>query len=230
MTKVEYHSHTSASHDCNVSVFERVRRYAELGFTHLAITDHDKVVEKNILKKINDQGVISIIPGIEVSTFVGHIILLNCRSKPLLNDPIYILLISRIKDMRISIPHPMRPGTGLFNQCNKKRIPFWYQEIILKSAEYVEVYNHRDKKIYQEEISENSLQIIRSKILIAASDTHTESDIYKLGCPLDGLTQDSELVNRFFNSCVVTNKIRIPSWKIPFSYLFMSIKYQLNVN
>jgi hypothetical protein len=230
MTKVEYHCHTSSSHDCKVTFLERVEEYSERGFTHIAITDHDRVLEPEYLRQITGPKAISIIPGIEVSTFLGHIILLNCNSKPLFNDPVYLLLISFIKGSVIYIPHPMRSGTGFIYQCNKKRIPFWYQELILKRAQYIEVYNHRDPKLSTQEISVKSLSILKQKRYTAASDAHSRTDIYNLGCPLEGLNSESCFVENFFNACVPVKRFRLPSWRVPFSYIYLLIKYQINVN
>ena len=111
-TKIEFHCHTSNSFDCKVSLEKRLKCYNELGFTHLAITDHDNVMSDDNLSIVSAYtGKLQVIPSIEVSTFVGHIILLNCKRKPWINSLLFLFLWSKIYHADIYVPHPCRKGT-----------------------------------------------------------------------------------------------------------------------
>jgi hypothetical protein len=199
-TKVEYHCHTSASHDCEVHILNRINTYANNGFTHLAITDHDVVFKKAKFEKINRNipQVLNIICGIEISTVCGHVILYNCSYKPKFNALWFLVIWSWIFNCEISIPHPCRSGTGLLQVYSTRGFGEKYLIWFLKKAKYLEVANYRDSPSLVAVLSQKVIDICRSKVFISGSDAHFEDDIDLTGCPLTGYDHSDLVVTNFF--------------------------------
>jgi len=79
--KVDLHTHTEASHDCQSSVKE-VIDYAEInGMDAIAITDHDSIESHEEALDLAEDKDLTVIPGIEISTKSGHLLGLNVTEK-----------------------------------------------------------------------------------------------------------------------------------------------------
>lgn len=209
-TKVEFHCHTRNSFDCEVSIKDRVNFYAANGFTHLVITDHDKALTKTDYDLINDcQRPIVVIPGIEISTHVGHVILLNCKRTPWINSLFFLVIWSKVYRSELYIPHPCRSGTGLLIEYVRNRVPTWYISWFLRHVKYVEVWNPRDSIKDKIGVNVNVLAQLENCIFVAASDSHYSDDVFTQGCPANGLDNSNPLVKRFFEEKVIAQDIVI---------------------
>lgn len=229
-SKFEFHCHTNNSFDCEISLALRLDRYSELGFTHLAITDHDKVLTRSDHAFILERSAnLKVIPAIEVSTHVGHIILLNCKRKPWINSLFFLVLWSKIFDSQIYVPHPCRKGTGLLIEYVKNRIPTWYVAWFLSHVKYVEVWNPRDAIKDKVKVHPTLVRLLEKKCWTVASDSHYEDDINKDGCPEEGLQSSDPLISRFFSQKIESEEVNIPlTLRAVLRYIKSALRYALN--
>ena len=229
MKKIEFHCHTSNSFDCEVPLEVRLQSYASLGFTHLAITDHDVVMNKKDYALISTCDIrLEVIPAIEVSSHVGHIILLNCRRKPLFNSLIFLVYWAKILNSEIYIPHPCRKGTGLLVEYIKNKIPTWYIAWFLTHVKYIEVWNPRDTTKDKLEVDQRIWQLLEKARWTTASDSHFENDIHIEGCPPEGLPVSNPLLSRFFSQKIIMSDVKIPiTFKATLRYIKSALRYAL---
>jgi hypothetical protein len=204
-----------------------LKRYAELGFSHLAITDHDAVLTKFDYAMISSgYSPIQVIPAIEVSTFAGHIILLNCKRRPWINSLFFLVIWSKFFNLEIYIPHPCRKGTGLLEEYKNNKIPTWYIVWFLKFVRFMEVHNPRDLILKPVIVDRKILPFLENLRWTVASDSHHEHDTFVDGCSMDGLEDDNPYVEHFF-----THQIELGSVSTPFKFLTLlrymksSLKY-----
>ena len=228
-TKVEFHCHTANSFDCDVLLELRLQSYANLGFTHLAITDHDLVLNKKdhaLILRCSDN--LEVIPAIEVSTHVGHVILLNCRRKPLLNSLFFLVWWRKIMGAELYVPHPCRNGTGLLVEYVKNKIPTWYVAWFLTHVKYVEVWNPRDTIKDKIKVDQTVWKQLQKTCWTVASDSHFENDMYTEGCPMEGLTKNDPLISRFFSQKIELDEVNIPiSLRAVLRYIKSALRYAL---
>ena len=229
LNKVEFHCHTSNSFDCKVDLMSRLKGYIKLGFTHLAITDHDKVLNGRDWNIIENQSEICIIPGIEVSTLVGHVILLNCKFKPPINSLAFLVLWSNIWGCEIYIPHPCRPGTGVLFEYIPNKMPTRYISWFFRRVKYIEAWNPRDVTRVKIPVDQKIFEAFANVTWTCASDSHFEDDIYENGCPLIGLDMGDQRIKNFLDQKIEVGKIS-PSFNLRFflRYIKSAIKYAIN--
>jgi hypothetical protein len=229
MDKVEFHCHTSNSFDCRVELKNRLSAYYERGFTHLAITDHDRVLGAVDWQIIKSQANLIIIPAIEVSTHVGHVILLNCKFKPPINSLIFLAVWSKLFGCEIYIPHPCREGTGILVEYVKNKIPTQYIAWFLKKVKYIEVWNPRDRMGDKLIVDGEIFEILKSAMWTCASDSHFEDDIYNEGCKFAGLKEGDDRITRFFTQKIGVGDVNISfEFKPILRYIKSTIRYGFN--
>lgn len=229
--KVEFHCHTSNSFDCDVTLENRLTSYGDLGFTHLSITDHDAVLTQKDWRIINQhRGDLKIIPAIEVSTHVGHVILLNCRIKPFFNSLFFLVVWSKLFGCDIYVPHPFRRGTGILVKYVEEGISTAYVYWFFKHVKYLEVWNPRDRTTHKVIVDKRIFDVLSCGMLwTSASDSHFMDDIYINGCNLSGLDISEKHVQNFFQ-----NKIEAGDVELSFNlrsflrYVKSSLRYALN--
>ncbi|MEX2721927.1 MAG: CehA/McbA family metallohydrolase [Candidatus Wukongarchaeota archaeon] len=78
--KFDLHVHTNYSRDGISSVEEVLTRAKALGLNGLAITDHDVISGALKALRIADKFGLIVIPGIEITTIEGHILVLGIKS------------------------------------------------------------------------------------------------------------------------------------------------------
>jgi len=194
--KTEFHCHTNRSFDCDVSIEDRLKKYRSLGFEKLYITDHDKNPLR-AWRALSDES-FKICNGIELSTYYGHIIVLDSPYMPPLVPLWAIVLWSKISGAKIYIPHPCRPGTGFFNRCEERKPIVAYVNWFLTKVDFIEVWNPRDRDGNRVGIQQSWLEEAGKKTFTIASDSHFTDDIFEEGCVSSGLEFDSEYVKKFF--------------------------------
>lgn len=208
--KIEFHCHTSNSFDCSDSLEDKIQIYRNLGFNKVYITDHDKVLS-------NDYITSEIRPGIEISSTFGHIILLECKKKPILNTLWFIVLWSKLNRSTILLPHPFRKYTGILERYRIKGFSQSYLNWFLRKVHLIEHYNHRDKKIIELDFSDSTLSIIKKINGVYASDSHTLADIYEPGTLVRNgeILKNDSLSHNFFNNLLIKKQVfkfkRFPS-------------------
>ncbi|HJJ51033.1 MAG TPA: PHP domain-containing protein [Methanocorpusculum sp.] len=130
----DLHIHTNASADGKCSVEDVIAKAKERGFQAIAITDHDTTKGAKQALAIKDPGII-IIPGIEVSTKQGHVLVLGTTKEyePGKNT-VETIREAKADGCLVIIPHPFhrwRHGVGL------------HAPNALLEADGIEVFNSR---------------------------------------------------------------------------------------
>ncbi len=105
MLNCDLHVHTNFSKDGESSVEEILKRAEEIGLDVIAITDHDTV--EGAKKALLFTTGVLVIPGIEVSTKQGHLIVLGVTEViPAGLDVIDTVEIARKMGALLILPHP----------------------------------------------------------------------------------------------------------------------------
>ncbi len=105
MLTCDLHVHTNFSKDGESSVEEILRRAEEAGLDAIAITDHDSV--DGVKKALTCMTTVLVIPGIEVSTKQGHLLVLGVTEViPAGLDVIVTIEIARRMGALAILPHP----------------------------------------------------------------------------------------------------------------------------
>ena len=132
---VDLHVHTSRSKDSRASPESVVSKAITLGLDAIAVTDHNTVQGSLDAEKAASGTSLLVIPGQEVETGQGEIVVLNLRETLPPGRPLKeTLSLARKKGGFIIIPHPfdlMRKGIGQSMAG------------ILESIDAVEVFNAR---------------------------------------------------------------------------------------
>ena len=193
--KVEFHCHTERSFDCDVAVEKRISQYAGLGFDRLYITDHDRCLPRKY--RSNDTGSLAVLSGVEVSTYMGHVILLDCPVRPPVPSLWFLVLWAKIFRSQLYIPHPCRPGSGFFAKLQVRAPSVLYIAWFLGQVSFVEVWNPRDKVRASLPVAPEVFEAIKRVKFVTASDAHFDTDIHSSGSNIDGLEVDDIHVQEF---------------------------------
>lgn len=139
MSKADLHIHTKAS-DGTFTPYEMLQYVsAETDVAVLAVTDHDEIDGALEAAALADQfpGV-DVIPGIEVSTFDGHLIGLWVETAfPVLRSAEWTIDAIREQGGLIVVPHPMSWLTLSFRQFTFRRLErkgYWFDAIEVMNA------------------------------------------------------------------------------------------------
>lgn len=101
----DLHVHTNFSRDGESSVEEVIARADTVGLDVIAITDHDTV--DGAREALRQQSRVIVIPGIEVSTRQGHLIVLGVTEAiPPGMDVIETISLARSRGGVVILPHP----------------------------------------------------------------------------------------------------------------------------
>lgn len=107
MSKADLHIHTTYSTDGTASVREALESAARAGLDVIAITDHDEVRGSLEARAISTEYGVQVIPGTEVSTKEGHLVVLFIeRTIPAGMSLIDTLIAVRELGGMAIVPHP----------------------------------------------------------------------------------------------------------------------------
>ncbi|MCQ8893313.1 MAG: PHP domain-containing protein [Methanolinea sp.] len=133
MLACDLHVHTNHSRDGESSVEEVIFRAESVGLDAIAITDHDTV--SGALLALTLPTRLIIIPGIEVSTLQGHLLVLGVTAPiPRGLDMAETVRLARAAGGLVILPHPFhlwRHGAG-------RKIDSWVNDV-----DAIEVFNSR---------------------------------------------------------------------------------------
>lgn len=139
--RCELHTHTTSS-DGSMSPEELVDRAVECGYDAIVLTDHNTVAGvKRAISAGKNRG-LTVIPGIEWTTFWGHFTVTGGTSDVLWRDitPQNVdAMIKRAQEKGdvVAVAHPKRMGFPLCSGCHCD-----YDPCKIKSANNYEVWSH----------------------------------------------------------------------------------------
>jgi predicted metal-dependent phosphoesterase TrpH len=188
--KIDLHTHTKHSFDCQTDVGSLVKRAEKAGLDAIAIADHDTMSACGIAGETAES--LAIIPAMEITSSGGtHIIGLFLRDE-VQSREIHDI-IDEIHDQKglVLIPHPFRPETGLFYNKEKNN-QFTGEEtaMILSRIDLIEAVNFRCRPGGQ--LETHKFLAERSEIAqTAGSDAHLVEEIGKAYVELEKVSSGS---------------------------------------
>ena len=190
MIRIDLHVHTLYSGDSNISpkmLIEQLNMNPTV--KAVAITDHDTIEGYRHVKKLAEayEGLL-VIPGVEVSTFEGHINVLGVEEIP--KYPLSaeeLIDFARERQAVVVIPHPYRVcGLG----DNTKKL----------DADAIETLNYRASK------AENKLAEKLAKELnlpgVAGTDAHRPNQLFKVYTEVDADPDINSILKAIRNGAV----------------------------
>lgn len=166
MIQVDLHLHTKFSGDATISPkFVVDSLYAHPRIKGVAVTDHDSLEGYFQMRKLAEAYKdLVIVPGIEVTTTLGHLIVLGVEEKPAYCAPLEVVIdFAKERQGIVVIPHPYRVG-GIGEAAEKT------------PADAVETFNPHA------EVQENKMAEILAKMKnlpgVAGSDAHSHDELW----------------------------------------------------
>jgi len=133
---VELHTHSSLSHDGRDPVDHLLEQAESVGLDAIAVTDHDEIdASLDAVEQAPDYGLIGI-PGMEITTSVGHVLALGVRER----IPAGLSFETTLDRIHAQggiavVPHPF--------QASRHGVAPHISVETLASADAIEVYNSR---------------------------------------------------------------------------------------
>jgi len=119
--KIDLHTHTCYSFDCDTAVDKLVTAAEDAGLDAIAITDHDSISAVRLAQKRSDK--ITIIPGMEITTWKGtHIIGLFLKNKIESKDIFEVIDDIHAQGGLAVLPHPFRRSSGFMYAKDKHQL------------------------------------------------------------------------------------------------------------
>ena len=173
MIRIDLHVHTRYSGDSNISPKMLIEQLNLNSYVKaVAITDHDTIEGyKQVMKFAKAYEELLIIPGIEVSTFEGHVSILGVEEKPKYPMSAEELIdFAKERQAIVIIPHPYRV-CGLGDSARKLR------------ADAIETLNYRASK-FENKLAE---RLARELNLpgVAGTDAHRPNQLFKVYTEID---------------------------------------------
>ena len=183
MIRVEFHCHTTVSHDAFTTESELVVACIPRGINVVTITEHDVFVARSF-EKLNAAQV-HVVHGCEFTCARGsHIIGLFLERHLDLSGHTPAAIVKGIQEVGgiVYVPHPFKPGSGYFTQYEPSQL--------LDQVDMMEIYNGgfaRDPNIERIRILARQHDIR----LVAGSDSHAAGHVGYYVCEYDSsLTDD----------------------------------------
>ncbi len=104
--KLDLHVHTTHSPDSSISIKQLLTALRDLGLDGAAITDHDTTSAIKEAERLAYHMDLLIIPGIEVATAQGDVIILGLQDPPILKDVWLLVNETRRRGGIIVAAHP----------------------------------------------------------------------------------------------------------------------------
>ncbi|MCS7098546.1 MAG: PHP domain-containing protein [Candidatus Methanomethyliaceae archaeon] len=158
------HIHTNSSPDSTLTINQLLSGILAAGINAIAITDHETMEGyKRLKSSLSFKGIL-LIPGIEISTNVGDLIVLGLENPPISRDP--MILIEKVKQEGglIVAPHPFDESRkSIGNLCAKLGV------------DLIEAYNGRCSTKANKEAREFATAL--NIKIIGGSDAHRKEDL-----------------------------------------------------
>jgi predicted metal-dependent phosphoesterase TrpH len=175
MSKADLHIHTTFSTDGTASVREALEGAVRAGLDVIAITDHDEVRGSLEARAISTEYGVHVIPGAEVSTKEGHLIVLFVeRNIPADMSLIDTLIAVRELGGMAIVPHPDHP---IRNSISRQNILEALEHPQAREALHgIEVCNMNTPHIPFNQRSQQAADTL-PLAQVASSDAHTAAMI-----------------------------------------------------
>jgi predicted metal-dependent phosphoesterase TrpH len=166
--KMDLHVHTNASEDGVSTVYDVIRSAKKKGLDGIAITDHDVPMTEERAAKMSQDKDFLLIPGVEVSTDAGHLIILNPRRNFPVDSPFLETVKSALSEGSILIiPHPTDPlSHGVGKEAVRSTLSFSLPLEIM-NASTLRRYNN----------SAGKLAKLLALPVVGGSDAHVETAV-----------------------------------------------------
>lgn len=178
--KIDLHTHTTAS-DGRMDPEKIISKAREVGLDGIAITDHNTMKGFEEAKTVVEETDFLLIPGIEVSSDHGHILVLGSESNPDTRDFEEVLEFAKENNALVIGAHPFAASRSGIEPEH------------LKKLDAVEVINNRGypkgNKKAKEFAEENEMP------KTVGSDTHLEEEIGSVWNEIEGKSVDEVLEN-----------------------------------
>ena len=176
----DLHTHSSQGSACSrMNVWDLVQAACLKGLDGVCITDHDYCWDPRELDKLYSESGVQVYSGIELSTYVGEILVYGVH-QPLLNLrgnlPKLALLVEELGGVMV-VAHPFRAEFGLstFSREERGLEPIDVEELCRKSVfslvNTLEVYNGRSSR--GEIQAAQKAEVILGKKGTGGSDAHS---------------------------------------------------------
>ncbi|MGC8936014.1 MAG: PHP-associated domain-containing protein [Candidatus Methanomethylicaceae archaeon] len=168
--KIDFHVHTTASKDGVASIEDVIAMAKMKGLDGVAITDHDVPMTVERSRWLSNDSNFIVLPGVEISTKSGHIILLfpqgEMPKRPSVNE---VLDLADGLGAPVIIPHPTDPlSQGVGERTVRS---------ILRSNPALEVFNASTFFLYNRHAKKLANEFGLCEV--AGSDAHVASAV---GC------------------------------------------------
>ncbi|MDD1766511.1 MAG: PHP domain-containing protein [Candidatus Methanomethyliaceae archaeon] len=166
--KLDLHVHTNASEDGVSTVYDVIRSSKKKGLDGIAITDHDIPLTEERAAKMSQDNDILLIPGVEVSTDAGHLIILNPRQNFPVDSPFLETVKSALSEGSILIiPHPTDPlSHGIGEKAIRSTLSFSLPLEVM-NASTLNRYNKSARKLAK----------LLALPVVGGSDAHIETAV-----------------------------------------------------
>jgi predicted metal-dependent phosphoesterase TrpH len=176
--KLDLHIHTRHSNDCNCDIQDVLATAEKTGLDAIAITDHHNMAA--VEQAVEFSAKIKIIPAMEITARDGtHLIGLFLKREVQGYDVMDIIDDIHRQNGLVMIPHPFRPGSGLFYNRDRKHL---YDGVamsaIMTRIDLVEAVNYRCE-VSDLIDTDRYLEFHRDIPRVAGSDAHRLEEIGK---------------------------------------------------
>ena len=179
--RFDFHIHSNYSSDSNLSVDDILKQAVRKGLDGIAICDHNTIEGslRAIQRAMELNLSLIVIPGIEISTSDGHLIVLGIRENILPDLPVSeTIMIARQKGAVVIAPHPFK----------KNSIGY-----AAKDADAIETFNSRC--LFGENEMAKELALSLGKPEVGGSDSHLLSAIGLGFTQIDAYPSESSVLD-----------------------------------
>jgi len=163
MVKLDLHVHSTYSLDAGLRPRDLVEEALRKGLSGVAVTDHGTVKGSLAVKRLSPPGFMTI-PGVEVETTYGHLLILFIEEEVEPGDRDPLTVVDEAKELGglVVLPHP-------FDYV--RRMPPKVGEELARKVDAVEVFNSRCLTM-ERNLRARRLAEELSKPVTAGSDAH----------------------------------------------------------
>lgn len=177
--KLDLHVHTSASHDGSINPKEVVNQARRKGLDGIAITDHNTVDGFRAARESKEVDDFLLIPGIEVSTDKGHVLVLGTDREPDSRSFEDVLDFAKENDAVTVAAHPF----SVFRESIEPEL--------VERLDAMEVLNGKTYSYFNEKAREFAEE--KNMPQIASSDAHEKEGLGRIWTEVEGGSQPEVL-------------------------------------